>query len=94
MTTLRDVALLRIAAQRIAGPPFPTAAAAVRWLTAVQAQDYPGGIHGVGPRRGMEEPAGPGLAAGCRGGRAHGPAGSGDHLVLAAVRREDLRSVR
>jgi hypothetical protein len=42
MTTLRDIALLRLAAQRIAGPGFATVTGAARWLTAVQAQDYPG----------------------------------------------------
>ncbi len=44
MTTSYDVALLRLAAQRIAGPGLGTAAEAVRWLTAVQAQDYRGAV--------------------------------------------------
>lgn len=44
MTTSYDVALLRLAAQRIAGPGLGTATEAVRWLTAVQAQDYPGAV--------------------------------------------------
>lgn len=42
MTTSRDIALLRLAAQRIAGPGFATVTEAVWWLTAAQAQDYPG----------------------------------------------------
>jgi hypothetical protein len=37
-------------AQRIAGPAHPTAAGAVRALTAVQAQDYPGALTSVGLR--------------------------------------------
>jgi hypothetical protein len=45
-----DVALLRLVAQRIAGPPLPDAGAAVRRLTAVQAQDYPGALVSVALR--------------------------------------------
>ena len=37
-----DVARLRLAAQRLVGPREPTAADTVRWMTAMQAQDYPG----------------------------------------------------
>jgi hypothetical protein len=50
MTTPHEVALLRLVAQRIAGPPQPDAAAAVRWLTAVQGQDYPGALTSVALR--------------------------------------------
>jgi len=50
MTTAHHIALLRLAAQRIAGPGFATAAATVRWLTAVQAQDYPGAITSIALR--------------------------------------------
>jgi hypothetical protein len=50
MTTPHEVALLRLVAQRIAGPPLPTAAETVRWLTAVQAQDYPGALTSVALR--------------------------------------------
>ncbi|NJC71616.1 winged helix DNA-binding domain-containing protein [Planosporangium thailandense] len=50
MTTLNDVALLRLAAQRLAGPGLPTAAEVVRWLTAVQAQDLGGAIASVALR--------------------------------------------
>lgn len=50
MTTLHDIALLRLAAQRIAGPAFATATDAVRWLTAVQAQDYPGAVTSIAMR--------------------------------------------
>ncbi|HEY2765961.1 MAG TPA: winged helix DNA-binding domain-containing protein [Pseudonocardiaceae bacterium] len=50
MTTRHDIALLRLAAQRIAGPGFATAAEAVRWLTAAQAQDYPGAVTSVALR--------------------------------------------
>lgn len=50
MTALRDLALLRLAAQRIACPEFATATDAVRWLTAVQAQDYPGAVTSVALR--------------------------------------------
>lgn len=50
MTTLHDIALLRLVAQRIAGPGFPTATDVVRWLTAVQAQDYPGAVTSIALR--------------------------------------------
>jgi hypothetical protein len=50
MTSPHEVALLRLVAQRIAGPPLPDAAAAVRWLTAVQGQDYPGALTSVALR--------------------------------------------
>jgi Winged helix DNA-binding domain len=50
MTTLHEVALLRLVAQRIAGPAHPTPADAVRSLTAVQAQDYPGALTSVALR--------------------------------------------
>jgi hypothetical protein len=46
----REVALLRLVAQRVAGPPFPDAAAAVRGLLAVQAQDLPGALTSVALR--------------------------------------------
>lgn len=42
-----DVARLRLAAQRLVGPREPTAADAVRWMTAMQAQDYPGALASV-----------------------------------------------
>ena len=45
-----ELALLRLVAQRLAGPPLPDAAAAVRWLGAVQAQDYPGALTSVALR--------------------------------------------
>lgn len=45
-----DLALLRLAAQRIADPDFTTATEAVRWLTAVQAQDYRGALTSVALR--------------------------------------------
>jgi hypothetical protein len=50
ISTPADLALLRLAAQRIAGPGFETPAAAVRWLTALQAQDYPGALTSVALR--------------------------------------------
>ncbi len=54
MTTPRDIALLRLAAQRIAGPGFATATDAVRWLTAAQAQDYPGAVTSIALRTGLQ----------------------------------------
>jgi hypothetical protein len=42
VTNKRDVALLRLAAQRIAGAGLSTPADVVKWMTAMQAQDYPG----------------------------------------------------
>jgi len=50
MASTRDVALLRLAALRLAGPGFGTPAEAVRWLAAVQAQDYPGALTSVALR--------------------------------------------
>ncbi|NEM06331.1 winged helix DNA-binding domain-containing protein [Geodermatophilus normandii] len=52
MTTVtpREVALLRLVAQRVAGPPFPDAATAVRGLLAVQGQDWPGAVTSVALR--------------------------------------------
>lgn len=50
VTRLHEVALLRLAAQRVAGPGFATAAGAVRWMTAVQAQDYNGALTSVALR--------------------------------------------
>ncbi|MGY2082911.1 winged helix DNA-binding domain-containing protein [Blastococcus sp. SYSU DS0539] len=50
MTTLHDVALMRLLAQRLAGPPAPDAAAAVHRLTALQGQDFPGAVAAVALR--------------------------------------------
>ena len=49
-TTLADVALLRVVAQRLAGPQPATPAAAVAWMTCVQAQDLPGALTSVALR--------------------------------------------
>ncbi len=60
MSTLHEVALLRLAAQRIAGPRLRTPADVVRQLGAVQAQDLPGALLSValrtaaGTRAGVE----------------------------------------
>ncbi|HEY8453372.1 MAG: winged helix DNA-binding domain-containing protein [Micromonosporaceae bacterium] len=45
-----EIGLLRIVAQRLAGPRFDTPAGAVRWLTAMQAQDFPGVLTSVALR--------------------------------------------
>ncbi|WP_345712808.1 DNA glycosylase AlkZ-like family protein, partial [Kineococcus glutinatus] len=45
-----QVALLRIVAQRLAGPRCPDPAAAVRWLGAAQGQDLPGALTSVALR--------------------------------------------
>jgi Winged helix DNA-binding domain len=50
VTSLREVALLRLVAQRIAGPPEATPADAVRRLTAMQAQDHSGVVTSVALR--------------------------------------------
>lgn len=42
MTTAHELALLRLAAQRVVGPAWTTPAEAVGWLLAAQAQDLPG----------------------------------------------------
>lgn len=60
MSTLSEIALLRLVAQRIAGSRFAGASQAVLWLTAVQAQDYRGAITSIalrtesGTRKGVE----------------------------------------
>ncbi|WP_433604634.1 winged helix DNA-binding domain-containing protein [Prescottella agglutinans] len=54
MTTLRELALMRLVAQRIAGPGFGSAAETVRWLTATQAQDYPGAVTSIALRSGPD----------------------------------------
>jgi hypothetical protein len=50
MTSQHEAALLRLVAQRIAGPRAATAAEAVRRLTAVQGQDYRGALTSVALR--------------------------------------------
>jgi hypothetical protein len=50
MTTQREVALLRLAAQWLAGPGAACASAAVRRLGALQGQDYPGAVTSVALR--------------------------------------------
>jgi hypothetical protein len=50
MLKQRDVALLRLAAQRIAGDGFGSAVDAARWMTATQAQDYAGALTSVALR--------------------------------------------
>lgn len=50
MSDLREIALLRLVAQRIAGPGFAGASQAVRWLTAVQGQDFRGAVTSVALR--------------------------------------------
>ncbi|RZU30577.1 winged helix DNA-binding domain-containing protein [Blastococcus saxobsidens] len=50
MTSLRDLALMRLVAQQLAGPPAEDPAAAVRRLAAVQGQDFPGAVTSVALR--------------------------------------------
>jgi hypothetical protein len=50
MTKRRDLCHLRLAAQRVAGSGFGTAADAVRWMTAMQAQDFPGAMISIALR--------------------------------------------
>jgi hypothetical protein len=50
VTTPHEVALLRLVAQRIAGPRLPAAADAVRLLTAAQGQDLPGALLSIALR--------------------------------------------
>lgn len=45
-----EVARLRLVTQRLVGPPEATAADAVRWMLAVQAQDLPGALTSVALR--------------------------------------------
>ncbi|CAM3518115.1 winged helix DNA-binding domain-containing protein [Occultella aeris] len=50
MLTRRDLALLRLLAQRLAGPRLATPAEAVRHLGAAQAQDLPGALTSIALR--------------------------------------------
>jgi hypothetical protein len=50
VVTPHEVALLRVVAQRLAGPPAASPGAAVRWLGAVQGQDFPGALVSVAVR--------------------------------------------
>jgi hypothetical protein len=50
MVRARDVGLLRLIAQRVAGPGSATAADAVRWMTATQAQDYASAVLAIALR--------------------------------------------
>lgn len=50
MTPPRRIALLRLVAQRIVGPPFRSVVDAVRWMTAMQAQDFNGVLTSVALR--------------------------------------------
>lgn len=52
MVTPADLALLRLVAQRLVGPPLPTPADVVRHLAAVQAQDEGGALASVALRCG------------------------------------------
>ena len=45
-----DIGLLRLIAQRIAGPGFADAADTVRWMSAIQGQDYTGAVLAVALR--------------------------------------------
>ncbi|WP_138732688.1 winged helix DNA-binding domain-containing protein [Modestobacter excelsi] len=47
---MEELSLLRMAAQRLVGPRAASPAQAVRWLTAVQAQDLPGALTSVALR--------------------------------------------
>jgi hypothetical protein len=50
MTTLAEIAQLRLVAQRLLGEQEATAAEAVRWCAAMQAQDYKGALASVALR--------------------------------------------
>jgi hypothetical protein len=50
VTTASEIGLLRLVAQRVAGPRPATPAEAVRRLTAVQGQDHPGSVTSVALR--------------------------------------------
>ena len=50
MVKARDIGLLRLIAQRVAGPGSATAADTVRWMTAMQAQDYASAVLAVALR--------------------------------------------
>ena len=50
MVKARDIGLLRLIAQRVAGPGSATAADAVRWMTATQAQDYASAVLAIALR--------------------------------------------
>src|SRR5467141_2683952 len=47
---MKDLAAQRLRAQRLIGQLFPSPVDAVRWLTAVQSQDYPAAKWALGQR--------------------------------------------
>jgi hypothetical protein len=49
-TAVNDIAARRLQAQRLTGEPFTSPLDAIRWLTAVQAQDYGGAKWALGQR--------------------------------------------
>jgi hypothetical protein len=49
-STVSDIVIRRLHAQRLVGEPFASARDAVRWLGAVQAQDYPAATWALGQR--------------------------------------------
>jgi hypothetical protein len=50
MVNQRDIGLLRLIAQRVAGPGSATATDAVQWMTAMQAQDFASAVLAVALR--------------------------------------------
>lgn len=50
LSPVASIARRRLASQQIAGPRLSTPAELVRWMGAVQAQDYPGALWAVGLR--------------------------------------------
>lgn len=52
MSTMREVTLLRLAAQGLADPGAATPAGAVRHMTCMQGQDYPGTLRAIALRTG------------------------------------------
>ena len=52
-----EIVRRRLATQHLTGAPLPTPEAAVEWLTAVQAQDYPGASWSIGIRTGASSGA-------------------------------------
>jgi hypothetical protein len=49
-TSVNDIAARRLQAQRLTGEPFKSPLDAIRWLTAVQSQDYAGAKWALGQR--------------------------------------------
>ncbi len=88
MTTRRDIAAQRLAGQRLGGPQLESIEAVVRWLGAVQAQEYGVAKRSLGQRAaGLTDAAVDGALADGRILRTHAAPVERDEALIELVRR-------